>query len=201
MSPPEKKKETRQKNDAPPIISADESRNEVSVAPSQASKASRGRRPIEDTKYISESRAKIRGWKIELKRRGLSKDAKKSLTNKISALESRISKRQETNALKSTVTERRARFEQLATLIVDSSSTMHCGGILIEACREGLPVNCALSLPPVQVTSKSAPIGGKQYVYAPTTIQRTSSREKKNESQGHVLLELLMALYESSATD
>ena len=71
------------------------------VAATKEEPVKRGRRPTGDLKYERESKARIDGWKDELKKPNLSTKEKNTLKNRISALESRLKKRAETKNLNS----------------------------------------------------------------------------------------------------
>ena len=75
----------------PQKASATGSSNEASQDAGE--KRSRGRKLTETNKYIKDSRAKIRQWQEDLKNKKNTREEMHSLRNKISALESRISKR------------------------------------------------------------------------------------------------------------
>jgi hypothetical protein len=102
-------------------------------------KGDRGRKPRETNTYIKESRAKIRGWKEALEKKGIKKEEMHSLRNKISALESRIQKRLELRGLKEKIESRRQRFEELADIIA-SSSCNPCSGDLLGEIKNSLPI-------------------------------------------------------------
>ena len=108
------------------------------VAPSEQKTR---KRKIDHEEYIEESRSKIKGWQNELKFGGarLSFKDKKSLNNRITALDQRIQKAVETTTLKSKVAARREKFEKLAQMITESAHSNICAETLTKACRAALP--------------------------------------------------------------
>ena len=70
--------------------------------------------------YISQSKVKIKAWRVEMNKPGISKEKKHELRNKASALESRMNKKIQTKNLNESVGCRRLKFEKLTEIITNT---------------------------------------------------------------------------------
>jgi hypothetical protein len=146
---------------------------------SQAGKGPRGRKVTETTKYIKDSKKKIADWNKELKKPKLSLDEKHSLRNKISALESRVTKREEHRDLLAKIKTRRDNFMKIAE-VIGHHSCRDCTGALCEQVRDSIPITGELSFKPLVANSISSntQMGGRM-----TRKEQPSKIEKHNSSR------------------